>query len=123
MWPRLVNVALGIWLIAAPAVLGYAAPAATNDRIVGPLIATFACVAIWQATRSLRWLNVPLGLWLMLAPLVLGYPRGAAVNSILIGIGVTVVAFVRGRLVHRFGGGWPATWKPLLARNTDSPRT
>ena len=114
MWPRLINIALGIWLIAAPAVLGYAAPAAINDRIVGPLIAVFACVAIWQATRSLRWLNAPLGMWLMLAPLILEYPRGALLNSILVGIAVAAVAMVRGNLVHRFGGGWPAIWKSSL---------
>lgn len=46
MWPRLANVAVGIWLMAAPAVLAYGDKAAINDRIVGPVAITFATTAI-----------------------------------------------------------------------------
>ena len=68
MWPRIVNIALGLWLMVAPSVLDYGDPAAANDRIVGPIAAALAVIAVWEATRPLRWVNVVLGLWLVIAP-------------------------------------------------------
>jgi hypothetical protein len=108
MWPQLVNTALGIWLMAAPAVLGYGRPASTNDHIIGPLVATFACIAIWEATRSVRWINLPLGLWLIAAPLLLGHPPDGAVNSVVCGIAIAILSSVGGAIQQRFAGGWSA---------------
>lgn len=112
MWARIINMLLGLWLMAAPDILGYDRPAADNDRIVGPILATFACVAIWEITRSLRWVNLLLGLWLILAPWVLGFPTDATINSTAVGAVVTALPFVRGRMTHRFGGGWTSLWRP-----------
>jgi hypothetical protein len=50
MWAQLINALLGMWLMAAPAVLGYIGPARTNDRIIGPLAAGAALIAIWETT-------------------------------------------------------------------------
>jgi hypothetical protein len=116
--PRLVNAALGIWLMAAPAVLGYSttgSAAGSVDRTVGPLVASTAIAAIWPEIRPLRWVNVVLGGWMVVAPLVLGwfvdYPTVAVVNSIVVGAAVTGAAFVRGPVDARFGGGWRSVWR------------
>ena len=112
MLAQLINTLLGVWLMAASAVLGYGGGARTNEQIVGPVIATFACCAIWQATRPLRWVNLPLGLWLAAAPFILGgYEREAMLNGILTGLAVAALSCVRGRRTKRFGGGWSALWK------------
>jgi hypothetical protein len=112
MWARILNAALGIWLMAAPAVLGYSAPAETNDRILGPVIATFAIVAISGATRPVRRVNTVAGGWLLLAPWVLGYGAGAAtVNDMLVGAVVVGASLVKGKVTDRFGGGWSALWR------------
>ncbi len=109
MWAQVLNAAIGIWLMAAPAVLRYGDPAQANDRIVGPVAATFAIVAWWEATRSVRWANVPLGLWLLAAPWVLGYDATAAtVNGVAAGLLLIVLATVEGKIENRFGGGWAA---------------
>ena len=93
--------------MAAPAVLGYGGAAQTNDRVVGPVAATFAVVAIWQATRSLRWVNLAAGLWLLAAPWVLGYGETApTVNSLAVGVVLAALALVKGEVTRRFGGGW-----------------
>src|SRR5687768_7778237 len=112
MTPRLINIVLGVWLTAAPGVLGYADPARTNDHIVGPLAATFACVACWEATRAVRWANVLVGVWLVLAPWVLGYEWGLTLHSTAVGALLAALASVRGAMKHRFGGGWSALWRP-----------
>ena len=106
MWPRLVNAAVGLWLMAAPDVLDYAGAARTNDRIFGPVAASVAVIAIWEATRSLRWANVAIGLWLVAAPWLLGYGAGPLLNSTAAGLALTAFALMRGRMDARLGGGW-----------------
>lgn len=109
MIPRLFSLVVGIWLMAAPAVLGYAGLARQNDRICGPLIATFAITALWEVTRGLRWMNLVFGFWLMLAPLLLHYPAWTpVVNSVVCSLVLIWAAVVPGKIEHRFAGGWGA---------------
>lgn len=116
MWARLLAVAAGLWLMAAPAVLGYGTPAATSDRIAGPIGAAFAFVALWAITRALRWVQVPVGAWLVLAPLVLGYPADAAASSVISGLVLLGTAFVGHSAADQFGGGWASLTRPLPGR-------
>ena len=108
MWPRLVSIALGAWLMAAPALLDYGDPARTNDRIVGPLVASVAFVAVWEVMRGLRWVNGAPALWLIAAPWILGYGGLATVNSVLVGLALIALIFSGGQTRQRFGGGWAA---------------
>jgi hypothetical protein len=113
----MVNAAIGIWLMAAPAVLGYGAPSADNERIFGPLIATFSIIAIWEVTRALRWANVAFGFWLLLAPWVLGAPTTSAVaNEMAAGIVVMALSLVKGKIKSHYGGGWTVLWKGFAGR-------
>jgi hypothetical protein len=124
MGPQLINVALGLWLTAAPEVLGYGNPARTNDWVVGPITATIACIALWEATRGVRWWNVPVGAWLIVAPVILGYSTLPFVQSLLIGAAVTGLSFLGGRTRKSFGGGWRSLWRPeLLAQSSSSSST
>ena len=111
---------VGVWLAAAPSVLDYQRPAATNDWVVGPLIATFAIIACWGVMRSLRWVNVALAAWLLVAPLPLRHPVHASINSIACGVAVVGLSLVRGKIPHRYGIGWPGAWRapPDADRNT-----
>ena len=106
MWAHAIVSLVGIWLMAAPAVLGYGGVAANHDRIVGPVVASFACIALWEVTRPLRWLDLAAGLWLIAAPWILGFARDAAVNSVIAGLAIAALSLVRGKLTHQFGGGW-----------------
>ena len=107
MWAHVFTAGIGIWLMSAPAVLGYGVPAETNDHVVGPLVASFAIIAWWQVTRGLRWINVVLGLWLIAAPWVLGYSEWrVTINSMLAGGLIALLSLVKGKVDKRFGGGW-----------------
>jgi hypothetical protein len=110
MWPQLINTALGLWLAAAPGILGYGRPASTSDHIVGPLVATFACIAIWEATRAVRWINLLLGIWTIAAAWILNYPLSAQINSVLCGMAIAGLARMGGSVSRQFGGGWSALW-------------
>ena len=53
MVAQLLVTTLGIWLTAAP-LLHYTGRAATNDHILGPLVASCAFVAIGEVMRGVR---------------------------------------------------------------------
>ena len=106
MLATILNAGIGVWLMIAPSVLGYYGAARTNDHIVGPLVATFAVIAAWEATRGLRFVNFGLALWLLAAPFVLGYPAHLAGHSIVIALVLGGLSLVRGRMQHQFDGGW-----------------
>lgn len=123
MWARLINVGLGVWLMAAPAVFGSPKFISTNFQIAGPLIISFATIAIWQATRPLRWVNLVLGAWLIVSPLVLGYGSIEAINSVVVGVAVALLSLVRGTIDKPFDGGWSMIWKGSeWARQDDRAR-
>lgn len=112
MWARIFNIVIGIWLMSAPGLLNYGAAAADNGHIIGPVIATFATVACWEATRAVRKWNYPLGVWLLVAPWILGYGSDISIISdMLSGVMVLVFASVRGRVKGKYGGGWRVLWK------------
>ncbi|SUA77701.1 SPW repeat [Nocardia otitidiscaviarum] len=119
MIPQFVIAALGIWLMGSPAVLDYGAPAATSDRIAGPVLAAIGYLAAYDILRGMRWLNVATGGWLLLAPWVLDFPSAATVNSLVVGmLTLVLVPLTRGPR-QRFGGGWAS----LLRRDPDAADT
>jgi hypothetical protein len=103
---RLATVALGIWLMVAPAVPGHAIAAAASDRIAGPVIATIGTVAAWEVVRAVRWLALAPAAWLIVAPFALGFGGMAAVNSVVVGLLTAALTPPRGAVTGAFGGGW-----------------
>lgn len=112
--PQMVVVVLGLWLMAAPAVLGHAGTTAgSSDRFVGPLIASIAFVAASEITRPMRWANVAAAVWLVVAPWVLGFPTAAALNDLIIGLAVGALSPLgKADTKGRFGGGWKSLLHP-----------
>jgi hypothetical protein len=112
MWAHIINTFLGAWLMAAPAIFHHLGqPAEFNDRIVGPLVATFSCVAIWECTRAVRWVAFVGGLWLLPSAFFMGYGTMGMVNALLCGVAIAALALVKGKLTTPFGGGWMILWK------------
>lgn len=101
---------IGLWLALSPALLNYTGPAETNAHVVGPIAATFAMIAIAQATGQVRLLNVPLGLWLVVAPMVFAHSWIAVANSVGTGLILAALSVLRGRQRYQQGGGWAALW-------------
>ena len=107
MWAAILNIILGIWIIVAPAVLNFDINAANNNHIVGPLIVTFAIVAIWEINRSVRYFNLVAGIWLVAAPFLLSFDSSAATwVDVVSGALVAVTSLFKGRISKKYGGGW-----------------
>ncbi len=125
MLAQIILVLVGLWLMAAPDVLGYDGAAATSDRIAGPVLAAVSFLAAFQITRGLRWANLPIGAWLVAAPWVLGFPADATVSSMLSGAAALILAPIGSPDQSVYGGGWIAlrdTSRLPRSRHRESPR-
>lgn len=123
MWGQVFNVALGVWLMVAPAALNYGGAARTSDRVCGPFIAALGWIAIAQCTRNARRGIYPFGAWLVAAPLIFGYPAAAFVNSMAAGLLAIAAASIEGSRTHHFGGGWGTLWRAGSCGTIDNPIT
>jgi len=96
-----INLILGLWLIIAPFVLGYAGlvhAAAVQDVIMGIIIAAFSwwILAAMSPLIGAGWFQILCGIWVLIGPFVLGY-SGLAVakaNDVTVGIIVLIVAII-----------------------------
>lgn len=97
--PSDLNVVLGLWLVAAPFLLGYAffAPAMWNSIVVGVAVAAMAAWrAFGHAGAWAAWGNLFLGAWLMVSPWMYDYTalNAAVLNDVLVGGAIAILALV-----------------------------
>jgi uncharacterized membrane protein len=103
-WNLLASIALGLWLLVAPYVLGSGGRAAHSDHLIGALIVTVAMTALADVGRAARFVNVLLGAWVMVSPWLLGGATASAVwNDAIVGALVILLSFRRGRIRERYG--------------------
>jgi hypothetical protein len=110
MWAQAISLCLGIWLMVAPSALGYLGAAQTQDHILGPIIASVGCIAMWEIARALRWINVLLGCWLIISPWVFDFEKPALINSLGVGALLIGCSLVKGKMKLLVGGGWRILW-------------
>jgi uncharacterized membrane protein len=104
-WNLPLVVALGAWLMAAPAVLGSEGALAGSDQLCGALVITFAAIGFGDASRAVRWLGVPLGLWIAASPWILeGGETFARWSDLATGAAIAVLSVRRGPIQGSFGG-------------------
>jgi hypothetical protein len=108
MWAAIASTLIGIWFMVAPAVVGFAGAARTNDNVVGPLVATFGAIAISQVTRAARFVNLALAVWLVGAPILLGFALPQALHHAGLGLFLAGLSLVPRPDRKKQGGGWAA---------------
>ncbi len=113
-WQDPVNLVLGLWLIASPWALGYAAetPPMWNAVILGILVGAAALIALFRVMAWEEWVNLAFGAWLVVSPWILGFSGLAAAmwNAVIVGIVVAALALWALGTDKDIGGWWsPAT--------------
>ena len=103
--PALVgSTVLGIWLMAAPALLGTTGGAADSDHLVGALVVCVAVIAMAEVGRVLRFVNLAFGAWLIAAPIVMsGGSTAHTVSSIGCGLALLALSIPRGTVRETYG--------------------
>ncbi|HLT25321.1 MAG TPA: SPW repeat protein [Zeimonas sp.] len=96
-WQDRIEVALGLWLVASPFVLGLEGTqsAAWAAMIAGVAIVTFAVDAFYYPEIVEEWGSLATGLLLLVSPWLLGYApvRIAMINAVVCGLAIAVLSF------------------------------
>ncbi len=100
----LLSAALGVWLMAAPAVLESTGRAADNHYLIGALVVTWSVIAFGEIVRPVRLLNIAIGRWLIASAWALGgHTDASRWNDVIAGVLLIPLSFFRGRISERFG--------------------
>jgi hypothetical protein len=103
-WNLLLTTALGLWIMAAPDVLGSSGTGADSDHLVGALIVVVSVIAMAEVVRACRFLNLALALWLLIAAWVLdGNTTASLASDVAAGVLLLMVTWYRGPRTERFG--------------------
>ncbi|HJV83874.1 MAG TPA: vitamin K epoxide reductase family protein [Noviherbaspirillum sp.] len=117
LWTQFGLLALGAWLLASPAMLGYLDPGSfgpqvarvtaerhlappelrahammASDLCAGILLIVFGSLSLWRRQRRAQWGSCFTGIWLLFAPLVFWAPDAGSTNNDLL-IGALAIAF------------------------------
>ena len=100
----MVSAALGVWLMAAPAMLGVSGRVADSNHLAGALVVTWSVIAFGEVARPARLLNIPMGIWIAGAPwLLAGASDLSRWVDLVIGALLIVLSIRRGRIDQQFG--------------------
>jgi hypothetical protein len=100
----IVSAALGVWLMAAPAMLGVSGRVADSNHLAGALVVTWSVIAFGEVARPARLLNILMGLWIAAAPWLLsGATDVSHWLDLVVGAVLVVLSIRRGRIDERFG--------------------
>jgi ABC-type thiamin/hydroxymethylpyrimidine transport system permease subunit len=90
---------LGVWLLAAPAVIGYQATrpvTVLEDLVPGLFLCATSAMILARKLRPIRieWLQALCGVWLVAGSIALVFSRQprAALNSVFVGVAVLMVS-------------------------------
>ncbi|MEK6477436.1 vitamin K epoxide reductase family protein [Catalinimonas sp. 4WD22] len=104
-WNLFLAVAVGIWVMASPGVLGFTGSVADSNHLAGAIIVTFAVISMSEVARTLRFLNILFGLWLIVSPWILGADQDIVTwNGVISGLVLMALAFYKGIIEDERGG-------------------
>jgi len=112
MWARVITIALGAWLLIAPAIIPTTEATRIMDRAIGPLVIWIGVLALRAVTRPTRAVNVLAGIALLIAPWLAPITVAQQWNSELAGWLLIALAIPKGAIHQRVGGGWMAVLHP-----------
>ena len=103
-WNLFLITGIGVWIMSAPAVLGYSGTLADSSHITGALVVTFAIISMSEVARPVRFINILFGLWIIAAPFIFKTDGNTAMwNGIICGVALILLSFPKGRIEDRRG--------------------
>ena len=104
-WNLMAVTALGVWLLAAPAVFGVDIRAGAADvaHIGGAFVIVVAVIAMAEVVRALRLLNVVAGVLMAGLIFLTGPEIGYAIAVVMTGLAVAALSVPRGHITESYG--------------------
>ena len=107
-WTLVASTAIGIFLMAAPALFDTGSSAADSDHLVGALVVCVSVIAMAEVARMVRFVNVAFGAWIVVSPLVVDGGAGLSTAvDVLAGTALIALAVRRGPIRERYGSALP----------------
>jgi len=99
-WEDWLGIALGLWLLASPWALGFAASyaATMNALFLGAALVILELLNLDAHEDLEEWFDIVAGAWLVVSPFVLGFGHVAAAAINAVGVGVVTIAFAAAAL-------------------------
>ena len=121
MWPRIVELMLGLWLAASPLIFGVSdlsGFASMNAFLCGLIVVIASCLAYWEPTRHSRGLTAAVGIWLAARAYVTApHPAPPEVqNEFLLGL-----LFLMFAILPNDAGRPPRSWRAFVKTDRDPP--
>lgn len=88
-WPRLVGLAIGLWLVVSTLAFPTESSPGFNRLMIGIFVACCAVLAMWAPW--FRFVNLGLGLWLLLFATELGHASTFLTLTTLAAAGILIV--------------------------------
>jgi len=110
-WNLVASLALGIWLMFTPAVLGTRGELAMSYFILGPIVVAISVLAFAEVLRSVRYVNILCGLLLILGPWLVPHVcmKCCIATSWIVGFLILILALRRGKISGKYG-----TWNRFI---------
>lgn len=103
-WNLLVTILAGVWLMAAPSLLGIVGWHANAHYIIGALTITFSVIAMAEVVRMIRYAATLLGLAMMAVGVTLiDVWVPGAIYDIATGVLIVAASLPRGHVLERYG--------------------
>lgn len=114
MWPRVVELMLGVWLAISPFIFRHAPEDLflwVNDLSCGLLVITCSCLSFWEPARHARFTTLVAALWLVSSAYVSGgHPAPpASQNELLVGLLLAMFA-----IIPNEAGEPPRSWRRFV---------
>jgi hypothetical protein len=107
MWAAIFNIIIGLFLMIAPAIFHFDKSISDHYHIVGPVVATFAIISLWEVNHGAHYFDILPGLWFIIAPFIFHFQSGSATwIAVVSGVLVVLLSLVKRRVKGKYGGGW-----------------
>ena len=109
-WPIIVQIIIGVWLMARPNILPFNIESANCDHWMGAIIVTIAAIATAEVTRTARFVNVIAGVILFILAFVFALGSTAIlISDIASAVLLIIVSIPKGYIVERY-----ASWDRFI---------
>ena len=122
MWPGIINIILGLWLMISPEILKMNKVTSENNHIVGPLVITFTIISLWDINWKAVKANTVLGAWLLIALFILDFTKTIAFCSNgTCACFIILLSSLKRPTTGKFGGGWHSLFQrnPIHLREAE----
>lgn len=123
MWPRITELAIGIWLCVSPLFFrasGASASLAVNSFVCGTVVMATSVLSFWEPARHARIGTALVGLWLLaFSYATAGRPAALELQNLFVS-GLLLILFV---VVPNEANQPPRPWRKFVSAAADGGRS